>query len=75
MALADLNMQIKQLESMDVMFRVIQKMKKEGKPLPLTQQEMKAAIQREGNKVITREEKKAVRNSQAKQIKGMGRGR
>ena len=75
MELQDLNVAIEQFKAMDIMHQILRKRHLDGKALPTDEDGMKAAIQSEGPKVLSKSQKKGLAESQRKRMKGMGRGR
>ena len=62
-SLEELNVLTKQFQSMDIMQQVLRKRKLEGKPLPLDEASMRAAMQQDAQKVLTKAQKKSLAES------------
>lgn len=56
----EINMLIKQFQGMDIMQQVLRKRKLDGKPLPTDEASMKAAIQQDGQKVMSKGQLKEI---------------
>mmetsp|Transcript_6770 Transcript_6770/g.9882 ORF Transcript_6770/g.9882 Transcript_6770/m.9882 type:complete len:235 (-) Transcript_6770:144-848(-) len=72
----EVNVMIQQLQSVDIMHRIIRKRKIEGKSLPTNESSMKNLMQVDGLQAMTKTQKKAMRDSQMKKgMRGVGRAR
>jgi len=72
----EVNVMIQQLQSVDIMHRIIRKRKKEGKSLPTNESSMKSLMQAEGLQAMTKKQKQNMRDLQMKKgMRGIGRGR
>jgi len=72
----ELNVAIRQFQSMEIMHQVLRKRHVDGKPLPKDEEAMKAAILTEGASSMTKEQKKGMADFNRKRMRGMrGLGR
>mmetsp|Transcript_18405 Transcript_18405/g.35834 ORF Transcript_18405/g.35834 Transcript_18405/m.35834 type:complete len:264 (-) Transcript_18405:80-871(-) len=66
MPLDDVNVILDQFRNMEIMHRILRYRKVNGKPLPTDEAGLKMAMQQDGIKVMTNQEKKAMREAYAK---------
>ncbi|KAL7467396.1 hypothetical protein ACHAXS_007639 [Conticribra weissflogii] len=66
MPLDDVNVILDQFRNMEIMHRILRYRKVNGKPLPTDEAGLKMAMQQDGIKVMTNQEKKAMRDAYAK---------
>lgn len=72
----EVNVMIQQLQSVDIMHRIIRKRKVEGKSLPTNESSMKNLMQVDGLQAMTKTQKKNMRNMQMKKgMRGIGRAK
>jgi hypothetical protein len=75
-SIEDLNIMIKQFQGMDMMHSVLRKRKLEGKPIPVDESTMKAALESDGPSVLSKKQKKAIQErQQRKALRGLFRRR
>lgn len=71
-SIQDMNMLIKQFQSMDVMHKVLRQRKLAGKDIPTDEQGVKALIHKEGKTALTREQKQTMKKARSKSaMRGM----
>jgi len=58
--LQELNLLVKQFQGMDIMQQVLRKRKLEGKPLPMDEASMKAAVQQDAQNILSKGQKKEI---------------